>query len=782
MSTSTSTPLPPLIVDCQVFQTPAWHRGMGKYSLELLRTFLAENEIAERKHFLLFNSNVEINEEAVDALLEVAPKAGVIQADLAVPKIPRSDYSVEPVRQDNKNRLDKILLNHSPDTKPDFLIMCLFLDEVCPVFPGTYVNDKILLYYDSIPYLYHERYEPFVGFFSHFYLPHNATTFEADKILTISKTVANDLHIFFGIPQDKIFSIDGASIPLKSKIAKKPKGLNLKTGDFVLMPSGQELRKNNQRAVRAYESFLEQSGHKFPLVITSSFTDEAKKEYGQMSDHLVFTNNVPEAELLWLYQNCRYVYFASEYEGLGLPILEAVDHNKLVACSNISAFREMSPEAFYYFEPTEITSITSGLQEVEQAYVSGVKKQKKYVSIKEEYSWQNTSLKMVSALRSKIENAHIPHKKRLAILIPDPSGFSAIGKVVAESHAWYSRFFEIDYFFDRGPNHKTVRPDFLAYIARCSKIEDCNAEKLADYDAVVYHIGNSEYHHNIIRLALVVPGVVVMHDTNLKGAYSGLLQQGLISPHRFELEEALDKVAGSKSKESENSKFLTSLVNNQKAIVTHSSYAKNAVKAKLVKGIPVQAFHLPVDTPIFSDAVQFNISNRSLQISLAGIIAKVKGINIVESIIFDPSFADFKINIFGFSGSESEQIKKLQYQPNVKVHLNPTDFEFQQQLANTDILLNVRLEYKGETSLTTLEQMRYGGVALVRDFGWYSELPDKAVEKVNDVSDTKAALLALTGSPENILSIRQAALKYIIENNTHKEYAKQMAKLIDSLS
>ena len=26
-----------LIVDGQVFQTPAWHRGMGKYSFELLR-------------------------------------------------------------------------------------------------------------------------------------------------------------------------------------------------------------------------------------------------------------------------------------------------------------------------------------------------------------------------------------------------------------------------------------------------------------------------------------------------------------------------------------------------------------------------------------------------------------------------------------------------------------------------------------------------------------------------------------------------------------------------
>lgn len=32
-----------LIIDGQLFQTPAWDRGMGKYSLQLLKSLIANN-------------------------------------------------------------------------------------------------------------------------------------------------------------------------------------------------------------------------------------------------------------------------------------------------------------------------------------------------------------------------------------------------------------------------------------------------------------------------------------------------------------------------------------------------------------------------------------------------------------------------------------------------------------------------------------------------------------------------------------------------------------------
>jgi glycosyltransferase involved in cell wall biosynthesis len=52
------------------------------------------------------------------------------------------------------------------------------------------------------------------------------------------------------------------------------------------------------------------------------------------------------------------------------------------------------------------------------------------------------------------------------------------------------------------------------------------------------------------------------------------------------------------------------------------------------------------------------------------------------------------------------------------------------------VFVNYRKKYQGEASQATLEAMRYGVPVLVRsDFGWYSELPDDAVIKVDTEDD-----------------------------------------------
>ncbi len=53
------------IVDCQLFQTDTWHRGMGKYSFELLRA-LSEGGIEKtRKVTLVFNNNLDKKHESI---------------------------------------------------------------------------------------------------------------------------------------------------------------------------------------------------------------------------------------------------------------------------------------------------------------------------------------------------------------------------------------------------------------------------------------------------------------------------------------------------------------------------------------------------------------------------------------------------------------------------------------------------------------------------------------------------------------------------------------------
>jgi glycosyltransferase involved in cell wall biosynthesis len=770
--------LKPMVIDCQVFQASSWHRGMGKYSKELIEALVKNKKMqGQFTTYYLFNSSIDLNDEAVAFVKRIDPGAELLYVDLDVPKVAVTERSVLPVIEHNRQVLDVELSQKFGDQEYSFMILALYLDEVCPVFPST-ATDKLLVYYDAIPYLYHERYDKFIGFFDNFYLPFTRVVYEATKLLAISRTVANGLGLMFGMPEETIFAIDGASISRSQEKPTRPKKLPIDPDHYVFMPTGQELRKNNTRAVRAFEQFRQKHDSATKLVITSHFTLDVQAELQAISPNIVFSGNVSEGEMLWLYQNCRLVLFPSEYEGLGLPILEAAEQYKPIVCSDISVFREISKTAFSYFDPLNIDSIAEVLAEVYDSPPAVAVLKEAYKDVLATYTWSRTAELTAEAAITPMLQVPVD-KKRIAILGPDPSGFSAIGKVIVESHAWYSQFFDITYYFDRGPNHKTMRPNLLKDVAPQYDASTFNAEEAKKYDYVIYHIGNSEYHLNILHAALAVPGYAILHDTFLNGAYSGMLSQSFMSQQRVELEEKLDELQPDLAKDGESySLNLTSVINGQKAVLTHSQYAKRAVTKKLLNdSVKVVQVNLPVDVPVYPDIIRG--AKEKITVSFAGIIAKVKGVDTIKELVASHLFADCTVNIFGYSSVEPELIASLEALSNVNLVKSPSDHDFQSLMAQTDILVNVRLEYRGETSLTTLEAMRYGVVAMVRDFGWYHELPENTVVRVDEPASTLRELRELLDHPSKIEAIKKDSMDYMREHFTRRQYAQAMYDLMD---
>lgn len=746
---------------------------MGKYSLELLKSMEDAGYFKSRPTELIFTSKLPKNEDAEALLRKYLPNAKFSYVDLELPKEDRSRYNVQAVRLRNREVLSRHLKSmYQEDVS--FLILSLYLDEVCPVFPAEGASEKQLLYYDSIPFLYHERYGRLEGFFDHFYLPHTATVFDADRVFTISKTVANDLHLYFGINKKKIFNIDGAPIPRSISTAKKPElDFDVDTDQYILMPTGQELRKNNDRAVEAFENYANSLGKDVKLVITSSFNEEGRRNLREKSSRVYFTGNVSESELLWLYQNCKYVLFPPEYEGLGLPILEGVEQNKMIVCSDISVFKEMSKTAFHFFDPVDVLSIEDTLKRVDD---NGSIDEDEYSRIMKHYSWAATAERFVEGANAEDVPKRFDVRKKVAIFCPDVSGFSAIGKDVGELHDTYSQFFDIEYYFDRGPNHRLLRPNILKYAVPCFEASDFKEGDERRYDAIIYHIGNSEYHRNITRAALRYPGYVILHDTNLGGLYHNLAENNYITEQRYKSEIALEKLMQEKPN-SEKGSFIASILNHQKGIIVHSKYAEEAVRAKLANNTRISYLELPFSTPPFPDILNKNTAKHP-SIAFAGIIAPIKGIDIMEQIASSQTFANCRINIFGFSAAGSDQLRMLQNFSNVQVTTNPTDFEFQNKLVKSDIMINVRMAYRGETSGSTLSHMRYGGASLVRSFGWFDELPDDVVVKVDDPSETLYTLEKLVSDIPRLRKIQSSALEFMQVHHTHEAYAQGMADMI----
>jgi glycosyltransferase involved in cell wall biosynthesis len=538
------------------------------------------------------------------------------------------------------------------------------------------------------------------------------------------------------------------------------------------MPSGNDLRKNNARAIQGFEEFRsQQDNEEVWLVITSFFDDHTKRTLERLSGHVVFTGNVSEAELKWLYENAEALLFATEYEGLGLPVLEAAEVNMPVVCSSLSVFDEISPTAFYYFDERNPSSIAEALR---QCYAKQDLESRlsEYPAILKKYSWQRTAKTALGAMES-IKVVMLPNKPRLAVFAPNPTGYSAIGKVVMLTHDALSSIFDVDYYLEEGRTQKEFsRPSFLPALASCYPATDFTARSYTKYDAVLYHVGNSEYHVETIKRALYMPGHMIIHDTKLGGVFEEeLLRFG----HMVESRVAAERQLNNQNKTTRTS-YLTSLVNNQLSVITHSKYAKTVLDTINVRNVQILTANLPIGVPKNSRRKRNNI----FKVGFGGIIHQSKGLSLVDDILESKELDDVEVHIFGVPIVEQTVLDRLMAHPNVIIEQNLSDFEFESKLADMDVVISYRPNYNGETSLTVIEAMRYGVVPIVRKVGWFDELPDECAQKVNSEDEVIVAISTLKNDPA-LLHKKSLASKQLIQGQyTYKKYAQLLLEAIEN--
>jgi glycosyltransferase involved in cell wall biosynthesis len=586
--------------------------------------------------------------------------------------------------------------------------------------------------------------------------------------MAISQTVADDLITHLGVAPEKVVNIQGAPVSRTGHAVMQPKSVD-DSVRFVLMTSGNDLRKNNINAVRGFEEYRAATGqYDLRLAITSHFDEFAIEELQQFSDGIIFTGNVTEQELKWLYDNAVMTLFVPEYEGLGLPILEAIEANKPIVCSAIGAFREMSETAFYYADHLSPVSIAAAISQA-LAGDAWQQRQGEYDAILKRYSWAKTAKLAVAELMKPV-GGKSQQKKRLAVLTPTPKGYSAIGKVVQQMHASLAEHFVIDYYFENGTtNHEFKRESYLEFTGGAYDAKEFNADAYANYDAVLYHIGNSEFHINAIKSALYLPGYAVIHDTKLTEIFGYMNQLGVIVPERFEAERKLDETIGSPETDQ-----LVSLVNNQIGVIVHSKYAQKAMEAIVRSDVTVHKLNLPTGTPHLGKR-----NTAGFTVGMAGVIHEGKGLRLLEELATMVEFGAVTFSIFGVPVAPPEVLERLKKNQNIAISTNLSDMDFQEALSGLDVLVNYREEYRGETSLSTLEAMRLGIVPIVRNIGWYGELPDSVAIKVDSGDAIVGVLRDIVAGKVDIEAMGNKAKKYAAQHHSYQGYSEQVRGVVD---
>jgi hypothetical protein len=675
-------------------------------------------------------------------------------------------FEYKEVHDYNRVVIDEYIAKRLPDEEIDYMLLSLFQETEISVFP-TNCARKGLIVYDLIPLQFFDPYLKADDLAIN-YLSRYDTLFEADHFFPISQSVATDLTLHLGIPASRITPIYGAPHQRRHLIAEEIS--ELKDSRIILFPSGEDFRKNNSRTIKAFEKFNKAHGSVFTLVITSAFSQHTVSDLEKLSKQVFFTGNVNESQLAWLYDRSELILFLSYAEGLGLPILEAIEFDKKVLCSDIAVFKEISSKDLYFCDPYKQESIMQAIG----VAISGPKPNKaSYSKILKKYNWPATADKMAQVLKVPSKDIFLP-KPKVAIFSPKPSGFSGIGKVVQEQHYELSRIADITYYFESGISEKAqdteIRKNYLEYATDVRDPWSFSEVNQEEFERVVYHIGNGEYHVTTLIKALSFPDTVVLHDTRIRGLYNVVRSQGLISDQRYVAEDKLHElVAG------ENGDFLVSLVNKQKKVVVHSQYAEKAVKSVIVDAAnaPVisylklalpTAFHVDIAAP-----------KAVIYVAMAGLMTESKGIDLANKItaIKNKEFT-FKIKIFGFSMLESDVIKKLTKNKSIELIKSPTDTRYLFELEQSNVLLNFRHPYHGETSYSTLEGIRFGKNVIINNTGWFSELPDTLVTKVNDVDEAIAAVSVIA---DNYTQEKQfERIAYINTNHSIEKYLNNLMK------
>lgn len=191
---------------------------------------------------------------------------------------------------------------------------------------------------------------------------------EVDLIIADSQTTKDDLVKFLNIDEEKIKVIYLAPAPefkpqddqkvdevLQKYKIKKP---------YILSAATQEPRKNIQKLLDVFENIAKVRPD-LRLVLTGKYGWGPGLHIGENARlagrQVIWTDYVPQEDLVVLYSGCRVFVYPSLYEGFGLPILEAMACGAPVITSNNSSMAEIAKNAAILVDPRSDGQLTRAI-------------------------------------------------------------------------------------------------------------------------------------------------------------------------------------------------------------------------------------------------------------------------------------------------------------------------------------------------------------------------------------------------------------------------------------
>jgi glycosyltransferase involved in cell wall biosynthesis len=384
--------------------------------------------------------------------------------------------------------------------------------------------------YDLIPYIFHEQYLDGNPKYKKWYLDKLGNLSKYDLLLSISESTRKDAIDILEIHPDKVVNISGAPSSQFKKLELMEDGkrqflhrLGI-SRPFVLYIGADDFRKNRSGALRTYARLPRHIINSHQLVFNYngdkvSIKNELRS-IGLTLKDVVMLDNLTDEDLVLLYNLCKLFFFPSLYEGLGLPVLEAMACGSPVIASNNSSLPELVGRSDILFDTSNDQDVTASLYNALTDDVFRVELAAYGLERVKQFSWEKTAKIAWDAI-DRLYKEKRPKKKqikvapnlptpRIAYVSPLSQQKSNITEFSATLLPYLSGHYEIDIFVE--PGLDVTDPSFGNFsIYPWTDL----IERRDNYETVVYIFGNDEFHTQMVDLLQEMPGVVILQDSVL---------------------------------------------------------------------------------------------------------------------------------------------------------------------------------------------------------------------------------------------------------------------------
>ena len=325
---------------------------------------------------------------------------------------------------------------------------------------------------------------------------------------------------------------------------------------------------------------------------------------------------------------------------------------------------------------------------------------------------------------------------------------------------------------------------------------------LSRYDSVLYHLGNSRHHRAVYQAFLEYPGVVVMHDFVMHHFFVEYYLAFARSPAKYteEMEynygvagrlHAQDVFAGTGLPPWEIDPLGFPLnkrvLDLAKGVIVHSEFARQLVR-QTHPHLPIAKINLfsgglPTTEGIRELKLRYRLPTDRIIIASVGFATPAKRIDTIFRALKRLKNNQF---IFLLVGEINPAVETTVRNAGLGDRIRTTGYlsreAFDDYCRVSDICVNLRYPTTGETSASVCKVLGGGKACIVSDVGWFSELPDDCVAKV-DIDESEEDILV--GYLDKLMAdealrtrMGANAQKYIQENHSVQTAADQYVEFL----